>query len=167
MKNLKQINDELWISGQPTEDELRSASDRFRTVVNLRTADESGLVPDEERLVEGGGISYAPIPVSPATLDDATAERFSQALASDGATPALIHCQGGGRAGVLTLMHLAVNNAWSLEPRWKKGNGSASRPRPIHLIVVSSRITSTATVRANACCETKGRTDYGAPFVSS
>lgn len=128
MKNLKQISDALWISGQPNEEELRSANDRFRTVVNLRTADESGLVPNEERLVEDGGISYAPIPVSPATLDDATVERFSQALASDGATPALIHCQGGGRAGVMALMYLAVSNAWSLEHALSEGENLGIAP---------------------------------------
>lgn len=121
MKNLKQIDSQLWISGQPTEEELRNAAGQFRTVVNLRTAGETGLVPDEERLVEGAGLNYAPIPVSPATLDDAAVERFSQALGSEDSTPALIHCQGGGRAGVMTLMHLAVTHGWSLQRALEEG----------------------------------------------
>jgi uncharacterized protein (TIGR01244 family) len=130
MKNLKRISDELWISGQPTEDELRHAGDRFRTIVNLRTADENGLVPDEERLVEGAALNYAPIPVSPATLDDAAVERFSQALGSEGSTPALIHCQGGGRAGVMTLMHLAVTHGWSLQSALEEGERLGIGPAP-------------------------------------
>lgn len=128
MKNLKKITNELYIAGQPTEDELRSAGGQFRTVVNLRTEDESGVVPDEERIVESSGLSYAPIPVSPATLDDAAVERFSQALGSEGSTPALIHCQGGGRAGIMTLMHLAVTQGWSLEQALEVGAESGIAP---------------------------------------
>ncbi|HEX8551135.1 MAG TPA: protein tyrosine phosphatase family protein [Abditibacteriaceae bacterium] len=115
MKNLKQISDDVWIAGQPSEDELRSAGERFRTVVNLRTPDENGVLADEERLVEDAGMSYAPIPVSPELLDDATIERFHAAIASEGRTPALVHCQGGGRAGVLTLLHLAIKNGWGID----------------------------------------------------
>jgi protein tyrosine phosphatase (PTP) superfamily phosphohydrolase (DUF442 family) len=38
--------------------------------------------------------------------------RFSQAVdRSDG--PVAVHCKGGGRAGVLTLLHLAVMNGWN------------------------------------------------------
>ena len=115
MKNLKQITSDLWISGQPTADELSNVGERFRTVVNLRTADENGVLPDEERLVEGAGLNYAPIPVTPVSLTDADVERFSQAVSSADATPALIHCQGGGRAGVMTLLHLAIANGWTLQ----------------------------------------------------
>ena len=121
MKNLKPIMDGLWTSGQPTADELRNSAGQFKTIVNLRMEDESGLVPTEERLVEDAALHYAPIPVSPATLDDASVERFSQALGSEDSTPALIHCQGGGRAGVMTLMHLAVTHGWSLERTLEEG----------------------------------------------
>jgi uncharacterized protein (TIGR01244 family) len=129
MLNLKQITDELWISGQPTPEELRTAGERFRTVVNLRTADENG-VPDEERLVENAGLSYAPIPVTPPTLDDAAVERFSQAVSSVDSTPALVHCQGGGRAGVMTLLHLAVTQGWSLERALEEGEKHGIAPAP-------------------------------------
>ena len=129
MKNLKQISDDIWISGQPSLDELLAASDRFRTVVNLRTADESGLLDNEERAVENAGMSYAPIPVSPATLDDATVERFSQALSS-AATPTLVHCQGGGRAGIMTLLHLAIENGWGIEQALRHGEEKGIAPAP-------------------------------------
>ena len=128
MKNLKQINDQLWISGQPTPEELDGARGRFRTVVNLRTAGENGVLPDEERLVEGAGMTYAPIPVSPDTLDDAAVERFGQALSSVDATPALIHCQGGGRAGIMTLLHLAIANGWSIEQALLEGEEKGIAP---------------------------------------
>lgn len=128
MKNLKKITDELWVSGQPTEEALRTIGGQFRTVVNLRTADENGVLPNEERLVEDAGLNYAPIPVTPVSLDDAAVERFSQAVSSTDSTPALIHCQGGGRAGVLTLLHLAVTNGWRAERALLEGEALGIGP---------------------------------------
>lgn len=120
--NARNITNDIAISGQPTADELgRMAEQGYRTVVNLRTADEPGIVADEERIVEGAGLTYAAIPVSPDTLDDAAVERFSQALASVDGTPALVHCKGAGRAGMMTLLHLAIQNGWSLEQTLDEG----------------------------------------------
>ncbi|HEX8834094.1 MAG TPA: sulfur transferase domain-containing protein, partial [Abditibacteriaceae bacterium] len=93
----------------------------IRTIINLRTADENGVLTDEERLVENSGLSYAAIPISPETIDDAAVAQFSQILASVDALPAIVHCQGGGRAGVLTLLHLAIENGWSFEETLAKG----------------------------------------------
>ncbi len=120
--NARNITNDIAISGQPSRDELgRVAEQGYRTVVNLRTADEPGVLSDEERLVEGAGLTYAAIPVSPGMLDDAAVERFSQALASVDGTPALVHCKGGGRAGMMTLLHLAIQNGWSLEQTLDEG----------------------------------------------
>jgi uncharacterized protein (TIGR01244 family) len=121
MNNLRQLTPNISISGQPTAEELSTAREHgFRTIVNLRTPEENNFLTDEERLVESTGISYAHIPVSPQTLDDAAVERFSQAISSEDSTPALVHCQGGGRAGVMTLLHLAIQNGWSLAETLKQ-----------------------------------------------
>jgi uncharacterized protein (TIGR01244 family) len=122
MLNERQVTPEITIAGQVSESDIQAAHDAgFRTIINLRTADEEGANPDEERLVESSGLSYAAIPVSPETLDDRAVERFSQAIASEGGTPALVHCKGGGRAGVMTLLHLAIENGWSLEETLRHG----------------------------------------------
>jgi uncharacterized protein (TIGR01244 family) len=120
--NLRKITDDISIAGQPTADELQNARrDGIRTIINLRMPDEKGGPADEERLVESSGAGYVPIPVSPATLDDAAVERFSQALSSENALPAIVHCQGGGRAGVMTLLHLAIQHGWSLQETFDAG----------------------------------------------
>ncbi len=114
--NLRQITPEIAIAGQPSEADIQGAQDAgFRTIVNLRPADEPGANENEERLVEHTGLNYAAIPISPDTIDDATVERYMQAVKSDGAAPVLVHCKSGGRAGMLTLLHLAIDNGWSLE----------------------------------------------------
>ncbi len=122
MKNLRQIAPNLFIAGQPTEEELTDIpSTGFRTLINLRPADEDGTVPDEERLVESAGLNYAAIPITPQTIDDAAVQRFIQAVDSDDAPPVVAHCAGGGRAGILMLLHLAIDYGWSLEKTLEEG----------------------------------------------
>ncbi len=118
----REISEGISIGGQPTAEDLQQAGEQgFRTVINLRTDDEAGVLTEEERLVEGAGMTYAPIPVAPDTLDDIAVERFSQALASVDALPAYVHCKSGGRAGVMTLLHLAIYHGWSLEQTLQEG----------------------------------------------
>ena len=120
--NEKKITDGITVAGQPTPKDIEDYhAQGFRTIVNLRTESEDGFPVDEERLVEGAGLNYASIPVSPQTLDDLAVFRFSQALASVNGQPAVVHCQGGGRAGIMTLLHLAIEGGWALQDTFKKG----------------------------------------------
>ena len=131
MLNLKKITEGISIAGQPTEDELRDAhGGGINTIVNLRTDDEDGFLASEERIVESTGATYAAIPVSPQTLDDLAVERFSQALSSVNAQPAIVHCKGGGRAGVMTLLHLAIQHGWSLDQTLDEGAKHGIAPAP-------------------------------------
>lgn len=129
MVNEQQITEKIAIGGRPAPDDVADLKARgFRTVVNLLTTDE----PDydtEERLVENAGLTYAPIPVAPDTLDDVVMARFSQAVeSSDG--PVAVHCKGGGRAGVLTLLHLAVQRGWSLATALEEGEKMVAKIGP-------------------------------------
>ncbi len=122
MENFRKINEQISVSGQPSAADLDALKTQgFRTVINLRTDDEAGILPDEEREVESRALNYAAIPISPATLDDLTVARFSQALESVDGSPALVHCKGGGRAGVMTLLHLAVKSGWNLQQTLEVG----------------------------------------------
>ena len=113
MLNEHQITDKITIGGRPDAAEIESLHTRgFKTVVNLLTEEEMGG-SHEEQLVEDTGMTYAAIPTSPVLLDDIAIDRFRQAIASsDG--PVAIHCKSGGRAGTLTLLHLAVEGGWNL-----------------------------------------------------
>lgn len=122
MENEQQITPEITVSGQPTVEELANLREQgFQNVINLRVPGEPESVDEEERIVEGAGLNYAPIPISPELLDEAAADRFGQSLDSVGGTPALIHCKGGGRAGVMTLMYLAVKKGWTVEEALEEG----------------------------------------------
>lgn len=120
--NDRKITSEITIGGQPTADDIRElAAAGYRTVVNLRTPDEAGILPDEKVEVEHANLNYSAIPVAPDILDDITVQRFSQAVSSIDSQPAYVHCKGGGRAGVMTLLHLAIEHGWSLEQTLKEG----------------------------------------------
>jgi uncharacterized protein (TIGR01244 family) len=122
MDNFRQLSDDIAISGQPSPEDLDSLQAQgFRTVVNLRTDDEPGLLDDEEREVENRGLNYASVPVSPALLDDVAVARFSQELESVDGKPALVHCKSAGRAGMMVLLHMAVQNGWSVQKALQAG----------------------------------------------
>lgn len=127
--NEKTITDGITVAGQPSPEDIENYhAQGFRNIVNLRMESEDGYPADEERLVESSGLNYASIPVSPQTLDDLAVFRFSQALASVDGQPAVVHCQGGGRAGIMTLLHLAIEGGWSLQDTLDKGQTMGIAP---------------------------------------
>lgn len=120
--NEKKITNAITVGGQPGADDIREiAAAGYRTVVNLRTDGEEGILPDEKEAVEHASLNYAAIPGAPDILDDIAVQRFSQAVSSLDSQPAYVHCKGGGRAGVMTLLHLAIEHGWSLEETLRQG----------------------------------------------
>ena len=119
MLNEQKITDNISIGGALRDGDAQDLENRgFKTVVNLMMPEESS--DGEEELVKDVGLTYAPIPVSPPTLDDITVARFLQAIeSSDG--PVAVHCKSGGRAGLMALLALAVEHGWSLDNARKEG----------------------------------------------
>jgi uncharacterized protein (TIGR01244 family) len=117
----KAIDDKILAAGQPSPEQIEKLHNSgVSTIVNLRTPDEAGFLDTEEALVEGTGMTYAHVPISPGTLDDVAFFRFSQAVArSEGRV--VVHCQGGGRAGLMSLLHIAVENGWSIDQAVEEG----------------------------------------------
>ncbi len=114
MQNEQQFSDKITIGGRPDTAEIEKLHARgFKTIINLMTPDEPGFA-GEELAVENTGMTYSSIPIAPKLLDEAAMARFSQAIeSSDG--PVAVHCKSGGRAGVLSLLHLAVSHGWNRE----------------------------------------------------
>lgn len=93
-----QIAENLTISGQPSEEQLKALSEKgYTTIINLRPEGEfDGF--DESAAVASLGMNYVSIPVQ--KTQSITAED-AQALhaALEGASgPVLLHCASGGRA---------------------------------------------------------------------
>jgi uncharacterized protein (TIGR01244 family) len=96
--------------GQPTEAQIESAVERgYRTVINLRTAQEAGFEWERE-LVESSGMRYVHLPVAGGDgLTRENVEALDAALAEARAEgPVLLHCGSGNRIGAM----LALRAAW-------------------------------------------------------
>lgn len=87
--------------GQPSGEGLARLKELgFRTVINLRTADENGFV-DEKAVLEGQGLRYVHVPLTAATLSDADVRAVRAVLDDAAAGPVLIHCASGNRVGAV------------------------------------------------------------------
>ena len=107
---LAKVGDDVFISGQPTEQGLRSLRDQgVTTVVNLRSPPEMARVPfDEAALVKQLGMEYvylpmrgtAELPYSPAAV-----KSFADAM-SNAKGKVLLHCTVAWRASHLWAAYL-------------------------------------------------------------
>jgi len=131
MKNASQITENILIAGQPKDSELQQLHEKgYKTVINLRGEEECGAIGNEERIVEDAGLNYASIPISPSNLNETKIGRFLQALATKDALPAVVHCGGGGRAGIMVLLHLAITQKWSVQQALAQGEEMGIAPSP-------------------------------------
>jgi len=97
--NYRLIAPGLAAAGQPAPAVLpRLGAMGFKTVINLRTAGEAG--PANERdVIEGQGLRYLSVPVSPATFSLADVEAVEKVIADPGSGPILFHCASANRVG--------------------------------------------------------------------
>jgi len=119
----RRFNLELAIGAQPTPADLQELKVQgFRSVVNLRRPEESSpLNPEQEgAAVRSLGMEYYHLPISPQNLDSAQADQFREHL-RDLPKPIYVHCQGGTRAGALTLTQLGCEGGWSGEQAFQEG----------------------------------------------
>jgi protein tyrosine phosphatase (PTP) superfamily phosphohydrolase (DUF442 family) len=88
-------------SGQPTGEQIQLAAEEggYRTVIDLRAADEPRGF-DEPEAARQIGLAYVNIPVTLATLDQTTVDRFLDALRK-AQRPVLLHCSTSNRVGAL------------------------------------------------------------------
>lgn len=123
LPNGRQPMDRVLTGGQPSPAQLSAIADAgYRTVVNLRPADEESPFEDERRAVETLGMSYALIPVDGAEgLTDENTRALSEVLADDTAYPLVIHCASGNRVGALIALEAAREEGTSPEQALELG----------------------------------------------
>lgn len=90
----------LMAAGQPTGEQIQLAAEEgYRTVIDLRTADE-GRGYDEAGAAKANGLKYINIPMTPASLDQATIDRFLDSMRK-AERPVIVHCASSNRVGAL------------------------------------------------------------------
>lgn len=87
-------------AGQPTGEQIQLvAEEGYRTVIDLRPADEPRGY-DEPGAAKANGLAYVNLPVTPASLDQATIDRFLETMRK-AERPVLLHCATSNRVGAL------------------------------------------------------------------
>lgn len=122
MNNLKQINDEISVAmTQVTPEELQQAAQEgFKSVLNLRSPDEEGVLPNEQKYVESSGLEYVNIPLSPNKLSDEKADEILETI-EQLKKPLLLHCKSGMRSGAMALMYMAIQEDMSAQEAIQQG----------------------------------------------
>lgn len=96
--NYKVLTPAIAAAGQPASDVLpKLGAMGFKTVINLRTPNEGG--PDERAVVEGQGLGYLAVPVTPASFSLADVAAIEKVLDDPPAGPVLVHCASSNRVG--------------------------------------------------------------------
>lgn len=91
--NWRRWSDQITLSGQPTEDQLRGLRDAGVThVINLGPHDNNGALPDEPASVSALGMSYIYIPVDFENPTDQDFAAFCQAMDRCAGQVLHVHC---------------------------------------------------------------------------
>ncbi len=95
-------------AGQPTGEQIQLMVEEggYRTVIDLRSPEEPRGF-DEREAARDIGLTYVNIPVTPATLDQVTIDRFLDAFRK-AKRPVLIHCSSSSRVGGLLYAWLVL-----------------------------------------------------------
>jgi len=98
--NYRLLQPGLATAGQPAPEALAKLKDMgFRTVVNLRTAQEGAA--EERAVVEAQGLRYDSVPVTADSLSLADAEAVEKVLHDPSSGLVLLHCASSNRVGAV------------------------------------------------------------------
>ena len=107
------IDERVATGGQPTEGGFaKLASNGYRAVLNLRTAQEGVDLEREKHLVERAGMRYISIPVVGSAPKSEQADEFIKAAKEPANQPMLIHCGSANRVGAFWMIYRVVEQGW-------------------------------------------------------
>jgi uncharacterized protein (TIGR01244 family) len=112
--NVREADDSLLTSGQPTETQLESvARAGVQVVVNLAPHDGPRALADEAAVVAALGMDYIHIPVPFSAPAEAHLAAFFEAMDANQARPALVHCAANKRVTVFLALYRVIRLGWT------------------------------------------------------
>ncbi len=119
MEGMK-VNEQITVAGQIAPEQFEEAARQgFKSVLNLRAADEEGFMADERQRAEAAGLRYENVPVKKEEISDELTTSVLEEI--DGLPkPVLIHCASGMRAGAMAFMHMATREGLPAEEAMKR-----------------------------------------------
>lgn len=120
MQPIRKINNQLTIAPQLSLEQLKQiAQEDFKSVLNLRSPDETGFLSSEQQEAESLGLFYINIPVNlEAINNDVITEVLKQI--NQLPKPILVHCDSAIRAAALVLIYIDTQQGSTLEQACNK-----------------------------------------------
>jgi uncharacterized protein (TIGR01244 family) len=107
MEFFQRIDDDCAIAGQLTPEQIQQLPKYgFKSVLNLRSPHEPGVLGNEQQSIEALGLTYFNVPVLLDKLNATLAEEILQTLQAL-PKPVLIYCASSRRASAIALLELA------------------------------------------------------------
>jgi uncharacterized protein (TIGR01244 family) len=133
MANSKKVSDNLSVAGQVTPEQLQEAAQAgFKSVLNLRSADEAGFLSDEQQQTEAAGLKYANVPLRPSEANEELTAAAIEEI-KNLPKPVLIHCAAGARAGGIALIATAIDQGLTYEQITQKATALGINLEQPHL----------------------------------
>lgn len=120
MARVRKITDDLAIAGQLTLEEFQQlAEEGYRSVVNLRSPDETGFLKGEQQILEQLSVFYLSYPTTLADIHPDFIRTLIQQIAKL-PQPILLHCDSGTRSAILALLYIAMKQGMKAEQAFQK-----------------------------------------------
>jgi uncharacterized protein (TIGR01244 family) len=122
--NYYRVRPDVATAGQPSDEALADIQKAgFKTVINLRTAEEGSI--EEKPKVEALGLEYHNIPIGRDGISKEQVEVFEKILGDSANRPVFIHCASSVRVGAMWYIHQVLgegkDEASALEEARKAG----------------------------------------------
>lgn len=115
MHTIRKINNELAIAGQITLEQFQKiAEDGYKSVLNLRLANEKGLLENEQEKIELLGLYYVNLPTQSEEINYQVAIQIFKTIAQL-PKPILIHCDNSLRSAAIVLLYIGTKQGICFE----------------------------------------------------
>ncbi|MBN3880707.1 MULTISPECIES: beta-lactamase hydrolase domain-containing protein [unclassified Nostoc] len=120
MNIVRKINDELSIAGQITLNQLQQIADEgYKSVLNLRLANETGLLAHEQEKTELLGLYYVNLQTQAENINHQGMIEIYQ-LITKLPKPTLIHCDNSIRSAAIVFLYIAIKQGIGFEKALQK-----------------------------------------------
>jgi uncharacterized protein (TIGR01244 family) len=122
MDTVRKINHELAIAGQITAEQIQQITEEgYKSVLNLRSPEERGLLDNEKSKLEYLGLGYVNLPIKFEEINHQTTLQVLQKI-NELPKPILIHCDNSIRSSVIALLYIATKQGISFEKALELSN---------------------------------------------
>ena len=118
---------DLVVGGAPSTDDFRALEAAgFRTFLNLRSDDESG-VAEEEAFLAKEPVRYVQVPVSFDSVGLTEVEAVRAVVADPKSRPLVFHCRSSNRVGMMLAVLAAVDDGKTIAEAQKVGEAAGMK----------------------------------------